>query len=114
MATRIEVEQFLSQFKVKLEIFGIIFLERDKNVNSLIDLDITRLERLSVVKSIVVDDYSEGPIKDQLSGFGEMWVFGKDVKGQEVYIKISLGRPNNNTIVISFHRSEHPMNYPFK
>ena len=114
MATRSEVEQFLSKFKVKLEIFGIFFLDRDKNVNSLTDLGITRLERLAVVKSIEVDDYSEGPILDQLSGFGEMWVFGKDVKGKEVYIKITLGHPNTNTIVISFHTAEHPMNYPLK
>ena len=114
MATRNEVEQFLSQFKVKLEIFGIFFLDRDKNVNSLTDLGITRFERLAVVKSIEVDDYSEGPIRDQLNGFGEMWVFGKDVKGQEVYIKITLGHPNANTIVISFHVAEHPMRYPLK
>ena len=114
MATRIEVEQFLSQFKVKLEVFGVFFLDREKNVNALADLGITRLERLAVVKSIEVDDYSEGPIRDQLNGFGEMWVFGKDVKGQEVYVKITLGHPNTNTIVISFHVAEHPMKYPLK
>lgn len=28
---------------------------------------------------------------DELSKLGEMWVFGKDVKGREVYIKIMLG-----------------------
>lgn len=36
-------------------------------------------------------DYSEGPITDELNKHGEMWVFGKDVKGTEVYIKISMG-----------------------
>ena len=45
---------------------------------------------------------------------GEMWVFGKDVKGQEVYIKITLGLPNSSTICISFHIAEHPMTYPLK
>ena len=114
MATRIEVERFLEQFSVKLDIFGVFFLDRDKNVNALNDLGITRMERLAVVRSIEVDDYSEGPIKEQLNGFGEMWVFGKDVSGQEVYIKITLGHPNSSTIVISFHVAEHPINYPFK
>ena len=85
MATRFEVEQFLDKLKVKIEIFG-----------------------------IEVDDYCEGPIKEQLNGFGEMWVFGKDVKGQEVYIKIALGHPDSNTIVISFHIAEHSMSFPFK
>jgi len=45
---------------------------------------------------------------------GDMWVFGKDVKGQEVYIKISLGQKNSQTICISFHISEYKMKYPFK
>lgn len=114
MATRFEVEQFLDKFKVKIEIFGIFFLDREKNVNALNELGITRMERLAVIKSIEVDDYCEGPIKEQLNGFGEMWVFGKDVKGQEVYIKIALGHPDSNTIVISFHIAEHSMSFPFK
>ncbi len=43
-----------------------------------------------------------------------MWVFGKDIKGREVYIKISLGLENCQTICISFHLAEHNMQYPFK
>lgn len=115
MATRDEVEQFLNQFKVKLDIWGIFFLDgREKNVNALAALDITRTQRLAVVRSIEVEDYSEGPLKDQLNGFNEMWVFGKDVNSKEVYIKIALGRPGTNTICISFHEAEYPMQYPLK
>ena len=114
MATRDEVELFLEKLKVKLEIFGIFFLDREKNVSALDQLGITRMDRLAVVRSIEVDDYSEGPLLDQLNGFGEMWVFGKDVNGQEVYIKITLGHPNSRSIVISFHVAEHAMSYPFK
>ena len=43
-----------------------------------------------------------------------MWVVGKDVKGHEIYIKISLGRDNWQTICISFHIAEYRMKYPFK
>ena len=43
-----------------------------------------------------------------------MWVFGKDVKGSEVYIKITLGPPNYRAVCISFHVAEHPMKYPLK
>lgn len=115
MASRQEVEQFLAQFKMKLEVFSIFFLDgREKNAQALLDLGITRIERLEVVKSIQVEDYSEGPIRDVLNDFGEMWVFGKDVHNQEVYIKITVGKPNLNTICISFHKSEHPMKYPLK
>lgn len=115
MATRSEVEQFLNQFKVKLDIWGVFFLDnREKNKQTMTQLNFRNLERLNVVKNIIVEDYSEGPIKDELNGFGALWVFGKDVDGHEIYIKIALGRPGSNTICISFHLAEHPMQYPFK
>ena len=109
------MELFLSQFKVKLDIWGIFFLDnREKNKLTMAQMNFRQLDRLNVVKSIEVEDYSEGPIRDQLNGFGEMWVFGKDVDGQEIYIKITLGKPGSKTICISFHIAEHPMQYPFK
>jgi hypothetical protein len=43
-----------------------------------------------------------------------MWVFGKMVKKKEIYIKITIGMVNNQTICISFHIAEFDMNYPFK
>ena len=43
-----------------------------------------------------------------------MWVFGKDAFDKEIYIKITLGQPNSKTICISFHESEHAINYAFK
>ena len=61
-----------------------------------------------------MEDYSEGPIIDTLNRIGEMWVFGKDVAEQEIYIKISLGYPNSSTICISFHVAELPMRYPHR
>ena len=43
-----------------------------------------------------------------------MWVFGKDVKEREIYIKIMLGCADSQTICISFHIAEYPLSYPFK
>ena len=115
MVTRKEVEMFLSNFHIKLKVFQIIFRDdRGKNTQALADLEVTPKYRLDVIKSIVADDYSDGPIIDRLYNYGEMWVFGKDVKKQEVYIKISLGQPDNPTICISFHKAERPVKYPFK
>lgn len=115
MATRGEVELFLDQFKVKLDIWGIFFLDnREKNKQTMAQMNFRHFDRLNVVKSIEVEDYSEGPIKDELNGFGEMWVFGKDVEGKEIYIKITLGHPGTSTICISFHIAEHQMTRPFK
>jgi hypothetical protein len=43
-----------------------------------------------------------------------MWVFGKDVKKNEVYIKITMGFAGGSVICISFHTAEYPIRYPFK
>ena len=75
---------------------------------------ISPLQREVIVKSLQVQDYVEGPVIDVLNKESEMWVFGKDVKGREVYIKITLGYQNGQTICISFHVAEHPLVYPFK
>lgn len=115
MATREEVERFINNFQSKLKVFQIIFRDdRGKNTQALAELEISPIYRETVIKEIVVEDYSEGPIVDTLNKYGEMWVFGKDVKKQEVYIKIALGHPNSSTICISFHKAERPIKYPFK
>lgn len=115
MITKEDVEKFLENFYLKVNIFDIRFRnDRDKNQQTLADLGITPAFRKTVVMSLKWHDYSEGPITDELNNHGEMWVFGKDVKGEEIYIKIAMGKPNSSTICISFHKAEHPMSYPLK
>lgn len=110
-----EVKAFLEQFNIKAQVFGIIFRDdRQKNRKALLELDITQMQRELIVKSLLPQDYVEGPVIDVLNKEGEMWVFGKDVKGREVYIKITLGYENGQTICIPFHIAEHPLVYPFK
>lgn len=70
--------------------------------------------RREILKDLNVDDYSEGPLEEKMHGILPMWVFGKMVKQKEVYIKVSMGTENRQVICISFHISEHQINYPFK
>lgn len=115
MITKDEVEQFLSRFHAKMKIFGIVFREdRTKNVEALAALDNVRNIRTTVIKNLRTEDYVQGPVDDMLNKLGEMWVFGKDLRGQEFYIKIMLGGENCQTICISFHPAERPLKYPFK
>ena len=115
VATKEQVAEFLKRLKEKITAIDIIFRDdRGKNLQTLATLEIAPIYRKKVVLDIEPEDYSEGPIVDTLNKMGEMWVFGKDVKGHEVYIKITLGQPNCSTICISFHLAEHPMSYPFK
>lgn len=110
--TRQEVERFLNAFFPKMKIFGVLFLGRDKNDEALRMLGMSPLSRLTVLEELKAEDYVE-TIRD-LTSFGDMYVFGKDYDGHELYIKISLGQPNRNTICVSFHIAEHEIDYPYK
>lgn len=115
MVTKDDVQNFLNQFFTKFQVFGIIFRDdRGKNKEAITQLEIQPSYREVVIKSLKPIDYIQGPIIDELNNMGEMWVFGKDVKNREVYIKINLGYSNSQTICISFHIAEQKLNYPFK
>lgn len=109
--TKQEVEQFLSQFGIKFDIWGIFYLDRDKNIEALKALGINQNARDEIVRQLQSDDYVETLSTDF---FNEMWVFGRDMEGTELYIKIALGKPNDRTICISFHLAEHPIKYAYK
>lgn len=115
MATKQEVTAFLDGFHQKLGIWNILYRDdRGKNTQALADLEITPAHRDRVIKSLEPLDYSEGPIADTLNKGKEMWVFGKMVKGAEIYIKVTMGIAGSSVICISFHPAEKPMKYPFK
>lgn len=98
-----------------MNIWNVIFRDdRGKNAQTLADLEIRAVDRENTLKALVVKDYSEGPLKDTLHKGPDMWVFGKVVKGQEVYIKVTMGTPSNPVLCISFHIAEHKMIYPLK
>lgn len=110
-----EVRAFLKDFTVKYKVFDIVFADsRLKNANTLLLLDIPAARRREIIESILVSNYVQGPLDDTLYGIASMWVFGKTYKKQELYIKISLGRPNCSVICISFHPAEKPLQYPYK
>jgi len=115
MIKKEDVEKFLKDFKVKLNIFQIVYRDdRGKNSQALLDLEISPSQRTEIIKSIEPENYSEGPLDEKLYDGSHMWVFGKKVKGNEVYIKISMGSKDLPVICISFHIAQHKMKYPFK
>ena len=115
MASQSEIRSFLQDFHVKMNIWGIIVRDdRGKNTQTLLNLEITKDFRNEVLRTLVVEDYSEGPLPEELYYGADMWVFGKVVKGKEIYVKITMGITGAQVICISFHIAEHPINYPCK
>ena len=109
-----DVEEFLRDFKIKMKVWDVVFTNRHKNTQTLSDLEITPIYRKRILEDLESLDYSQGPLEDNMIAEADMWVFGKLIKGQEVYIKITLGNVNLSVVCISFHLAEHPMNYPLK
>lgn len=115
MATKQEVDKFLNEFHEKMKIWDIIFRdERGKNTQTLADLEIRSTDRIKIIQEINLNDYSEGPLEEKLYHGNSMWIFGKEVKSREVYIKISMGVPSSRVLCISFHIADRQMSYPFK
>ena len=113
--TKEDVQNFLDQFHAKMKVFDILFRDdRGKNQKALEELEIKPSFRKVVIESLTVEDYVEGPVVDRINKLGDMWVFGKDVKGRDVYIKIMISEHSGQTICISFHLADFPLKYIFK
>ena len=108
-----DVESFLDEFKTKMKIWSILYRDdRGKNAQTLLDLDITPQYRTEIIANLMSKDYVEGPIPDTLYKSSDLWVFGKTIKKQEIYIKITMGIFNKPVICISFHKAYKSLSYP--
>lgn len=109
------MEQYLQEFKIKLGIFSVIFLDRDKNsTKTLLKLGISGDNRLNCLRELEATDYVQGPLPNQQATEPALWVFGRTIRHHEIYIKVTLGRPNHSVLCISFHLAEHTLRYPLK
>ena len=98
-----------------MRVFDIIFLDdRPKNAQTLSQLEITPKDREDIIEDLVAEDYVDGPFDEDFHGGKEMWVFGKALGNNEIYIKITLGMHGRRVICISFHVAEYTMRYPLK
>ncbi|CAN5319559.1 hypothetical protein BH11BAC7_BH11BAC7_17490 [soil metagenome] len=115
MATKEEVSGFLMEFKQKMKIWDVLFRDdRGKNTQALAALEIRPIDRNKILEDLRAEEYCEGPMDEKLYGGSDMWVFGRMIKRQEVYIKITIGIRGSAVICISFHVAEHNLSYPLK
>ena len=109
-----EIAFFLTGFRALKERYGIIYYQRKKNTQALLDLEITAKDRGIILDSLEAIDYYKGPRPDGVIPGAEFWEFGKMVKGREVYIKISLGKDEDPVKCFSFHPAERKIKYPYR
>ena len=64
--------------------------------------------------TLSVENYCEGPNPDR-DRPGDIWVFGKPVGTEEIYIKLKIAQVGKEKIAkcLSFHTANFPLCYPF-
>ena len=113
MTSKIEVEEFLEIFKTKLSIFDYILINREKNSQTINNLELKEKDIRKVLEALSIKDYSEGSKQEDFYGGKEMWIFGKNIKKILIYIKVTLAGISKPVICISFHEAEYDMIFPF-
>lgn len=110
-----DVELFLKEMRDKINIFDVAFRPREKNMDSLATLDILPIDRIVYLKKLTADNYHSGPKPDNENPSSpHYYEFGVMIKGFEVYIKLSLGRPDKRVDCMSFHIAERKITYPLQ
>lgn len=110
-----KVAVFLKEFKLLAQERRLYIVNRLEKQNSLADLGLTKEDREDEILGLSVTDYCRGPEPDKDMP-GEIWVFGREIAGREVYIKLKIAKIGSDKIAkcISFHTAERPLYYPYK
>ena len=88
---------------------------RKKNMDTLTTLGMGLHDVKNEILALSVMDYCSGPMKDAEMG-GDVWVFGGNIEGKEIYIKLKLigNHRDQRVAVLSFHPPERTLAYYFK
>ena len=111
-----KIRKFLNEFKkIASESRSIYVISRRENIDSLAQLGLTTKNRYDEIMMLSVADYCKGPEPDKDKP-GEVWVFGKQIRNEEVYIKLKIAEVREKKIVkcLSFHKASYPIYYPYK
>jgi len=94
---------------------GIYLVPRQETLETLLALGLTKRNLEEIVLSLSVDDYSSGPVEDR-DRQGYLWIFGKQVKGRQMYIKLKVVVVSGKVMAkcLSFHVAKFPMSFPLK
>ncbi len=115
-AKKARVVRFLKEFKkIVATGRGLDVIPRPENIKSLAELGLTKRNQRDEILSLTPADYCEGPEMDKDKP-GEIWVFGKQIGGKEVYIKLKIAKAGKEKIAkcISFHPARYPLCFPFR
>ena len=110
------IRVFLIEFKrIATEGRGIDFVPRPDNLDALSELGLTFGNARDEIMALSVTDYCDGP-EDDRDKPGDIWVFGQEIEGKEVYITLKVASVGDEKLAkcISFHISRRPLRFPYR
>lgn len=109
------LNHFYINYAIKCEDLMLLSGPGIKTSNTSQNLTILPSDRLAYIKKLTADNYHSGPKKDNYDPTEpDYYEFGIEIKGTEVYIKISIGQYNKLIDCMSFHKAERAMLYPLR
>ncbi|MBQ9608998.1 MAG: hypothetical protein IJV15_06080 [Lachnospiraceae bacterium] len=80
----------------------------------MLDLEYDAYDVANQLKELKTENYSETLIDKDDDKPPLLFVFGKDIKGKQVYIKLKIkGDTNKRILCISFHYAKYKMDFPY-
>lgn len=88
---------------------------RDKNTSTIARLELTIDDIKEEIMSLSLLDYCDGPCQDPKIK-GDVWIFGKAVHDEELYIKLKLSGDSRlrQLRILSFHEPKRKLHHCFK
>lgn len=114
-ANKEEVASFLKDARSLIDAGEVLIVKRTINLQDIADIGLTMKGVKQELCDLTEDNYSKGPELDR-DFPGDIWVFGKKIIDQEVYIKLKIDKMGKNTKLtcISFHIAKYKIDYPYK
>ena len=114
-ANKEEIVEFLKEAKSLIAKGKAGIAKRSKNLQDIVNIGLTMKGVRQELLDLSLEDYSKGPEPDR-DFPGEIWVFGKEINGHEVYIKMKIDRQDEleTFTCISFHIANNKLDYPLK
>ncbi len=111
-----EIRDFLMEFKkIMVKGRGLDIVNRRENIDALAKLGLTKKDLKEEIMTLSVENYCEDPEPDK-DRPGYIWVFGKQIGRQEIYIKLKITQVGKEKIAkcLSFHAAKFSLCYPYQ
>lgn len=107
------IREFLMELKKIVVNRGLDVIPRRENIDTLAELGLTRINRVDEILTLSAEDYCSGPEPDN-DRPGDLWIFGKQIGDQTVYIKLKIAQVGEEKIAkcLSFHTAKFPLCFP--